>query len=498
MPIDITIIKSPGNVSNDRSSQTFSEVGGTIGRGSNNSWVLDDPEKFMSSTHMGIGFENGQYTLTDMSTNGTFVNGASEPLGNGNKITLHEGDRFVISDYEFLVTIREIDQSDNGLFNSPVDDGPFGSAYHPPGEESSFGNADPFALPVGVIDAAEPLFGVGEVETDPLAALDKANSVSSSPFQSEIFPANSFSDQSTGLTDSVAWPNPVVETGAIPEDWEEESVVAAPLLPQTNDRFDQERNDIAYAKLENDYLTLENENKSLMLEIAKLKHFLKEKNATAAASSQKINRTFTAHDKTLIEAMGLAKHKLSKEKMTEISHISGLLLRETMEGLMRVLSFKKKIKEEFRINVTTIQPVENNPLKFSANLEDALENMFIRENNAYKKPVEAVQEGFQGIAEHQVAVLAGMQAAFKGMIERFDPEALEKRFEKYNKSGVIQFGQKGKNWQSYKAFHADLMNDIDNSFQHLFGYDFVQAYEEQMQRLAIARKSNNNKKSNTH
>lgn len=165
---------------------------------------------------------------------------------------------------------------------------------------------------------------------------------------------------------------------------------------------------------------------------------------------------------------------------------------------MRVLSFKKKIKEEFRINVTTIQPVENNPLKFSANLEDALENMFIRENNAYKKPVEAVQEGFQGIAEHQVAVLAGMQAAFKGMIERFDPEALEKRFEKYNKSGVIQFGQKGKNWQSYKAFHADLMNDIDNSFQHLFGYDFVQAYEEQMQRLAIARKSNNNKKSNTH
>jgi type VI secretion system protein len=92
-------------------------------------------------------------------------------------------------------------------------------------------------------------------------------------------------------------------------------------------------------------------------------------------------------------------------------------------------------------------------------------------------------------------VLAGMQAAFRGMIERFDPDALEKRFEKYNKSGLMQLGQKGKKWEAYKKFHEELVNNMDNSFQHLFGYDFVQAYEEQMQRLAIARKADARKKS---
>ena len=115
-------------------------------------------------------------------------------------------------------------------------------------------------------------------------------------------------------------------------------------------------------------------------------------------------------------------------------------------------------------------------------------SMFIKENNAYKEPIEAVREGFQGISEHQVAVLAGMQAAFRGMLERLDPGTLEKRFEKYKKTGLIQIGKKRQNWESYKAYHAELAENLDNSFQHLFGYDFVQAYEEQMQRLVIARK----------
>jgi len=119
--------------------------------------------------------------------------------------------------------------------------------------------------------------------------------------------------------------------------------------------------------------------------------------------------------------------------------------------------------------------------------------MFIKDNKAYMNPLDAVKEGFQGISEHQVAVLAGIQAAFRGMVERLDPDALEKRFEKYRKTGVIKVGQKGKNWESYKEFHQDLVNNMDNSFQYFFGYDFVQAYEEQLQRLVMLRKAKANK-----
>jgi predicted component of type VI protein secretion system len=75
------------------------------------------------------------------------------------------------------------------------------------------------------------------------------------------------------------------------------------------------------------------------------------------------------------------------------------------------------------------------------------------------------------------------------MLERLDPVSLEQRFEKYRKAGVIKVGQKSKNWDSYKEFHQDLVNNMDNSFQHLFGYDFVQAYEDQLQKLVVARKA---------
>lgn len=509
MPIDITIIKSPENVNNSRSCQTFSESGGTIGRGPDNTWVLDDPEKYMSSRHTEVAFENGQYVLTDLSTNGTFVNGSGEPLGHGNKVSLKEGDRFAISDYEFVVNIRGSEQNHDALFNQSQDNGPFaGPALFEDNNSDSMGFAsvsqdDPFASPVN--DSApfpDVMMGVGNAETDPLAALDKAGSRFQPQSQSNPFESNSYGDNVSSINDSIAWPNSNVDSGIIPDDWDQDLSVHKNVKQtdasvetgfQNNTNANSFSNFEALSRLENEYLALENENKELMAEIARLKHYM-DKSPKHDVASRKSGRSFTAQDQTLIESMGLSRWNLDKDKMIQISSTVGCLVRESIEGMMRVLSFRKKIKEEFRINVTTIQPVENNPLKFSANIDDALENMFIKSNKAYKEPIAAVREGFQGIADHQVAVLAGMQAAFRGMLDRFDPETLEKRFEKYNKSGLIQFGQKGKNWESYKEFHNELVNNIDNSFQHLFGYDFVQAYEDQMQRLVVARKANKSKK----
>lgn len=491
MPIDITIIKSPENVSNERASQTFSEGRGTIGRGQDNAWVLEDPECFMSTRHSEIVFQDGQYFLTDLSTNGTFLNGSAEPIGNGNRVSINDGDRFAISDYEFLVSVRSVSGSGD------MDAGPFANADF--GENrgfveddaSLFPQNDPFGMPLGNTgnnpQMLDSMFGMGMGETDPIAVLDKVGTNSQAAAPANIFNMGSHSDQASAINESIAWPESLPETGGIPTDWDKDFESATENV-QAESNFSQD----LLAKFENEYFALEEENKKMIKEITRLTQQLKTQ--APQTKNDKPARSFTAQDKTLIEAMGLDKCNLSKRKMTEISQIVGVLVRETMEGMMQVLNFRKKIKEEFRINVTTIQPIENNPLKFSANVDDAMENMFIKENNAYQEPIDAVREGFQGIAEHQVAMLAGMQAAFRGMIERFDPEALEKRFEKYNKSGLIHFGQKGKKWESYKEFHQELVNNMDNSFQHLFGYDFVQAYEDQMQRLAMTRKAGINKK----
>jgi len=499
MSITISITKSPADVVNQQTSMMFAENGGTIGRAANNYWILDDPERYISSRHSQITCENGQYYLTDLSTNGTFLNGSREPIGKGNKVALTDGDTFSLGDYEFTAKLDENEQFTGGS--------PFSFVPETPGIEVDYLDGasaqpidDPFAASIGGhVSSSEPLFNdLGE--TDPLAALDRAGQGVASPV-SDVFGQASYADEASLMNQAVDWPSSVPEagaSGAIPDDWDDDVLVeeappqpipAAIPIPEPAQASPPQfqaptvNNDVIN-QLEAQNRLLIEENKKLQADVDLLAKQIRVK--------QKKPGSATAIDHLLIEAMGLAGKNLSEARMMEISQTVGELMRETISGLMQVLSSRSTVKNEFRMNVTTIQPVENNPLKFSANIEDALENMFIRESQAYKKPVESVREGFQGIAEHQVAILAGIRAAFRGVIERFDPITLEQRFEKYRKAGLLQMVNKGKNWDSYKEYYNELVNDMDNSFQHLFGYDFVQAYEDQLLKLSSSRRTNNN------
>jgi type VI secretion system FHA domain protein len=494
MSIEISIVKSPKHVQHTKMSHSFAAQGGSLGRGPDNAWVLEDPERFISTRHSQIVYENGQYYLADLSTNGTFYNGAAEPIGNGNRVALKDGDRFSLSDYEFEVRER----ADGGAAGMPADD-PFalgGFAGHASagdaeldGFAGSYIGSDPFASPVAAsLPALGSLIAPDYAETDPLAVLDRVGQPSqANSFLEPYTPSQP--DNADPMQQAMAWPS------AIPEDWDNElggsvAAVAPVTAPAPQAPFSAaDANTLEMLRMaEEKCEALETENQALLAEVTQLRQKLKN-SVQAAPAPKAVVRKINETDDALIEVMGLAGRDLSEARRLEISNTAGQIVRETLVGLMQALSFRKKIKEEFRINVTTIQPVENNPLKFSANLEDALENMFVRENKAYMRPLDAVREGFQGISEHQVAVLAGIQAAFRGMIDRFDPESLEKRFEKYRKAGVIKVGQKSKNWDSYREFHQDLVNNLDNSFQHLFGYDFMQAYEDQLQRLVMSRRT---------
>lgn len=143
------------------------------------------------------------------------------------------------------------------------------------------------------------------------------------------------------------------------------------------------------------------------------------------------------------------------------------------------------------MSVTTIQPKENNPLKFSANVNDAIENMFMKHGDAYLKPLEAVRDSFDSIAEHQLSILAGIRAAFQGVTEHFDPNSLEERFSKLHKGALLPVSQKAKNWEAYIEFYNELVGDMDKSFKDLYWDGFVRAYEDQLNKLSIARKAKN-------
>src|SRR5471030_724142 len=75
-----------------------------IGRDQHLDWTLPDPSRLVSSKHCEIRFRDGGYWLHDVSTNGTFVNGAQFRLDA--PYLLRGGDRLAIGPYLIAVEVE--------------------------------------------------------------------------------------------------------------------------------------------------------------------------------------------------------------------------------------------------------------------------------------------------------------------------------------------------------------------------------------------------------
>ena len=102
--------------------------GALVGRADTCDWSLPDPQRHISSRHCEIRFHDDGYWLSDTSTNGTFVNGSSDPVQGEHRI--ESGDVILIGDFEIAadLTGAEVAQDE------PT-----------PGAQESFGGWNSFA-----------------------------------------------------------------------------------------------------------------------------------------------------------------------------------------------------------------------------------------------------------------------------------------------------------------------------------------------------------------
>jgi type VI secretion system protein len=140
-----------------------------------------------------------------------------------------------------------------------------------------------------------------------------------------------------------------------------------------------------------------------------------------------------------------------------------------------------------RVELTTIQPIENNPVKFSVNVDDALARLFLPANNAFMPAEQAFIETFDDIKIHQVAVLAGVQSSLKHIFRRFNPEKLLIKLEKQNPIGAkIPIHRQAKLWSLFEDLYSTIGEEAADDFQQLFGLEFSRAYEEQIEQLELS------------
>jgi predicted component of type VI protein secretion system len=197
-----------------------------------------------------------------------------------------------------------------------------------------------------------------------------------------------------------------------------------------------------------------------------------------------------AHDLAAALKRGLGlQHGVGLALGPEQAERIGALLRAMTAGTLDLLTARMVAKRELGAAATQLRTRENNPLKFSPDVDAALSHLVGPIERGFLEPQAAVQEAFDDLRAHQVALLAGMRAALDAVMSRFDPVALEKRLSRGSAlEHLIPANRRARLWNTYSDEYARIVSEIEDDFDALLGSAFLDAYRSQLQALAADRK----------
>jgi type VI secretion system FHA domain protein len=200
---------------------------------------------------------------------------------------------------------------------------------------------------------------------------------------------------------------------------------------------------------------------------------------SSSASRSGASTGDAVHLQTMLEAAGIE----GLEPSAEVAQMLGEILRTAVGGVMEVLRARERMKDELRMRGTSFKAAHNNPLKFSANVDDAFHNLLVKHNPAYLDAGDAFEDAFRDVRDHQAAFLAAMRIAFESMLAEFDPTRLQETFDRAGKGSIIGVPAKLKYWDQYRDRYAELVKDAEEGYRTLFADEFAKAYEAQLERL---------------
>ncbi len=538
----VLAVKSYNGAPVDPVEASFDELGGTIGRADGNLMVLPDPERTISRVHAKVVFRGGRYAIEDRGSNPISVNG--QVVGHGKEWPLAPGDVILIGGYELGVRASEapVTQDDpfadvfgigaNGgaaggagaatsrSFPAPpappppaarqaarparaaaTQPGGIPSDWNPLADEGGSGGAFGGALPAErdpgpLIGAtAEPsiddLFGLGDTPKkaadawpegdDFLGIFDPAGAASGGAGE----PIVKARREDRGIDHNrselgAAFPNAMAP--AMPPPAPPPRVVTRPDNPAARGAAEPPRG----AVVSWDGGTRETlvvappgaARRTAPRAAPVARAAAAPASAAPAAGSDELLRA-------LLEGLGTVHTPQLAALTPDLMRLVGTMLAESVRGAVDLLQARASVKREVRADVTAIRPRENNPLKFSPNAALALQHLFGPPVPGFMRPGEAMRDAFRDLRAHELAVIAGMRSALAGLLQRFDPTQLESKITARSGLGaLLAGGRKAQLWESYQALYSQLSAEAEDDFHEVFGKAFLQAYTEQLDRLA--------------
>ena len=142
------------------------------------------------------------------------------------------------------------------------------------------------------------------------------------------------------------------------------------------------------------------------------------------------------------------------------------------------------MKAEFRIPQTIIRSSANNPLKFSVDLEQALQALLLPKSNGYAEPLPAVRQALADLRAHEVGIIAGMQKAAARLLSALAPATLETRVEATGLlASMLPAARKARCWEAYEDAYHKIAAELEEDMQGVFREAFAAAYCEQVKKL---------------
>jgi type VI secretion system protein ImpI len=424
-----------------------------IGRDQHLDWTLPDPSRHVSSKHCEIRFRDGGYWLHDVSTNGTFVNGAQFRLEAPH--LLRSGDRLSIGQYIVAVEIEGAGAQQRLGVGGPAPAAPQGPSDLWGGEgEAAAPDDRRDYMPERARDSA-PDF------------LDFASGLAPAEFlqSPNVAPSVGFDSAAPGPEDD--WLR-----GKIPP-----PPVAAPLepiAPTPRRPAPQRPAPISAAPPPLAGPSVESRPAETPPPIEE-----------APSPAQRPSNLGAEIDvlARIARAAGIPERAIAGRDPGSLADDIGAVLRLTAQNLAQMLSSRSETKSLMRSSSRTmIRALENNPLKFTAAPEEALAIMLGPPTRNYLDAKTTVERSFADLKAHQMQTYGAMQGALEALFEDLAPDKIDGSVEADRGLGALVGSRKAKLWDTYAERWRAKTKRSDGRLSEAFMLLFAESYDRLQQR----------------
>jgi type VI secretion system protein len=478
MALKLRVISDHYKALGKRSSRLFGVTGGRIGRAQDNDWILPDPDRYVSSHHCKVAFKAGQWILEDTSTNGVFINGSDTPASVEGDYALQDGDRLRLGDYEVLVSIDErndFSADASGQILAPPRVRNKSSVRTAPratdndlGEELDLTDLiSDSAIAPAPPPPHRPATSSAPLDLDSALALDSDELQSMAPMSAAPAAAKA----------------PRTAFASLLGDSSEHKTVAHGRKAEAKPELKSEPR--PEAKSDDWHMQTRPYDRKALQALTSSAALVRPEKQPEPERPRRIAESGSAESSAGVEAFcrgaGIDPASLPADTQNALLTLAGQMLRESVLGLMDALKGRSDLKSRLRLNQTTIQPGENNPLKFSASVDEAVQKLLDPHGSRYLGPIEAIRDSFADIRTHQTALVGAIQAAVDELMNRIEPGELQERFDRGLKRGpLLGATNKMKYWDLYTEFYQVLNQRSEQGLPTLFSEELARTYAEKV------------------